>query len=1127
MTLADFVIALESELISLFILKFMLNCVLSVSFQSEYRSREMSQRYEKLVALLQELFRLDQPDLDFGFYRIMRALDTEVLQFLEQDLLPQIGDILERHGGAERLSVEKELAEAVKNANKLGIAPDQTPVVRNLRAKLAETLDVGTLEADVYDHLYRFFRRYYSNGDFLSHRVYKPGVYAIPYEGEEIKLHWANADQYYIKTFDYLRDYSFRLRLEEGHDPLRVHFRLVDAMEGEHNNVEPHNGNRRVFLLQEQGFMSAEDSDQGQELVICFEYRPATLCDWPAHQRAQKARPPKQNDLVEIAEERILGSAESAFSKWLEVLRQPHEKGQRRESVPSRLKVHLHRYTARNTFDYFIHKDLGSFLHRELDFYIKNEVMHLDDVENETVRRVHQYLSRVKVLRRIGGKIIDFLSQINEFQRKLWLKKRFVTETFWCIQLGCIPKRFHAEIAANVAQRQEWEQLLAIDEIEKDLCTPAYKVPLSAEFLAVHPTLTIDTRHFAPVFVQRLLSSFEDLDRYVDGELIYSENFQALSLMQSRLANRVRCIYIDPPYNTDSSEILYKNNYKHSSWLSLMSDRLAMGRQLLTSQGVQITAIDDTEFVVLNQLLDSIFPQHDRNTVVVNHHPAGAGLEKTNISATHEYAVFLTPKGAKVLLGTPSDGEQRPIAFMRTGTAESNLRVGRPNSFYSVLVDSRAGVVQGAEPPPPPGGEYPTGNTDDGLQRIYPVSQDGTERVWRRSYEGCLREIEQGNLLLRNGKTLYLQTDPRGRHRPIFSNWTDSRFNAGVHGTTVLKDILGKNVFSYPKSVHTVSECIQVATRAHTTGSNIVLDYFAGSGTTGQATIHLNREDGQRRKFVLVEMGDHFDTVLLPRLKKIVFSPAWKNGKPLRWATSVEAERSPRIMQVVRLESFEDTLANLKIPSVEKQLSTLNQPETQTPGGFKEQYFLRYLLDLQSRGSPSLLNVRTFADPTAYSFKEKRPGSDESCEVSVDLPDTFNRLLGLSVRRISVPQSYDARFQRDVEGRLCLEDALRETAAGKWWFRYVLGTMPDGREVLVVWRKRPGGDAPIGVEQDNLVLDTWFDQEGFTTEQGSRLHIVYVNGSCNLELLRPPSSVWRVRLTESEFHRLMFASTTT
>src|SRR5690606_27264258 len=161
----------------------------------------MSQKYEKLKALLMELFQLDQPELDFGIYRIMHAKSAEVTQFLEKDLLPQVRKAFAQYRTADKAELEKELAQAIEQAQDLGVDPDTTQKVKELRAKLSsEAVDIEALEADVYDHLYSFFRRYYSEGDFLSKRVYKPGVYAIPYEGEEVKLHWANADQYYIKT---------------------------------------------------------------------------------------------------------------------------------------------------------------------------------------------------------------------------------------------------------------------------------------------------------------------------------------------------------------------------------------------------------------------------------------------------------------------------------------------------------------------------------------------------------------------------------------------------------------------------------------------------------------------------------------------------------------------------------------------------------------------------------------------------------------------------------------------------------------------------------------------------------------------------------------------------------------
>ena len=309
-----------------------------------------------------------------------------------------------------------------------------------------------------------------------------------------------------------------------------------------------------------------------------------------------------------------------------------------------------------------------------------------------------------------------------------------------------------------------------------------------------------------------------------------------------------------------------------------------------------------------------------------------------------------------------------------------------------------------------------------------------------------------------------------------------------------------------------------------------VLDFFAGSGTTGHAVVNLNREDGGRRKFILVEMGDYFDTVLLPRIKKVTFAPEWKDGKPKRPATPEEAERAPRIVKVVRLESYEDTLNNLEPRRSDEQQFALDASRLQGQGrdAFREQYLLRYMLDVETRGSPSLLNVAAFTDPTSYRLRVKRPGSDESREVAVDLAETFHWLIGLTVQRIAAPRTFGADFRRDGEGRLRLKGRLRQKkTGGAWWFRTVTGTLPDGRKALVVWRKRPGGETPEGIERDNLVLDEWFTgHSGFADEDGGGsgggYDLVYVNGDNNLENLKAPADTWKVRLIEEAFHRLMF-----
>ena len=169
------------------------------------------------------------------------------------------------------------------------------------------------------------------------------------------------------------------------------------------------------------------------------------------------------------------------------------------------LEKRLADYTARNTFDYFIHKDLGGFLRRELDFYIKNEVMHLDDIESETKPRVEQYLAKIRAIRRIAHKIIEFVAQLENFQKNLWLKKKFVVDTNYCITLDRVPEELYPEIAANDAQREEWVRLFAIDEITGDLTRPGYSVPLTVELPQGATSTCCRYAHFNEDFKARLL----------------------------------------------------------------------------------------------------------------------------------------------------------------------------------------------------------------------------------------------------------------------------------------------------------------------------------------------------------------------------------------------------------------------------------------------------------------------------------------------------------------------------------------------------------------------------------------------------------------------------------------------
>lgn len=1044
----------------------------------------MSQKLEKLKGLLRTLFQLDQPDLDFGIYRILHARRDEVTRFLDEELLPQVREAFASYRPADKAEIEKELARVVAGIEAAGMNPNDSPKVNELRARLAnDSVDLDALESEVYDHLFSFFRRYYSEGDFLAKRVYKPGVYAIPYEGEEVALHWANRDQYYIKTSEYLRDYAFRLRPESESNPMRVHFRLVDAAEGEHGNVKPAEGKDRRFKLAPESPIVVE----GGELIVRFIYEPDAE---------------KQQALNEKWEAAILSTADPALAEWLRELGSPNRRSDG-TAVGTRLRVHLDRYAARNTFDYFIHKDLGGFLRRELDFYVKNEVMHLDDIESETAPRVEQYLSKIKVIRKIAHKIIDFLAQLEDFQKKLWLKAKLAVETRYLVTVKCIPEEFYSEIVRNGPQCDSWVAHRFLEPTQ---------LPLSAESLTARPSLTIDTAYFDASFSSRLIDALGEQAGWPDGVVWHGENLHALLLMQRALREEIRFIYIDPPYNTGNDGFLYKDTYQHSTWLTAMDGCLTAAWPLLEFAAPLMASIDEGEQRHLWHLLGRIFGDANRVSPFVWKRKAGGSDDSQHIASEHEYILTVAKSFRDMKLHrVPHESPSMTAKYNRVeGSRRYYLeRLDKPSLPYVKSMDFPIVAPDGTAvwPPQPSESERSTRwrwgqrkAREDYSELVF--VRDGQTGPWR-IYTKTWEPGEAGV----TARSLLIDAETVGRNRD---------------GTEDLTKLFGGRVFNNPKPLKLIRHLLSIGV-GRGERSDAVLDFFAGSGTTGHATIALNREHGGRRRFILIEAGECFDTVLLPRLQKVIFSPDWKDGAPERLPTSEEVARGPRVVKVLRLESYEDTLNNLELRRTDAQASLLEE-ESEERRGFREDYLLRYMLDVESRGSQSLLNVRAFTDPTAYKLKVKRPGSDETREVNVDLLETFNWLIGLTVHHIAAPRTFDADFKRDDDPdlpadalrRLLLDGRLREDPAGPWWFRTVTGTLPDGRRALVIWRKLTGD-----IEKDNLVLDVWFQKQGYSAKD-SEFDVIYVNGGSNLENLKTPDDRWKVRLLEEDFHRLMF-----
>lgn len=553
----------------------------------------MNEYQKRFVALLKTIFELDKSDLDFGIYRIINIRQREIVDYFENRLPKKIQEILAPFANGKTDEIKQKLAKIESDVESMGMTidalQDNTPKKQEyiaLLKQLSQGADMSALESDVYSALYSFFNRYYDEGDFISKRRYKEGVYAIPYEGEEVKLYWANQDQYYIKTAENFKDYSFVTK--EG---INVHFRLVDATIEQNNNKET-DDSKRVFMLYTENderpeLKTFEWNAESKELIIRF------IFDIPADKKKNYV-----DDNYAKIREYIIGVPELMMPLMYQTSTDP-------KKPVTLIQKHLNGYVAKNTFDYFIHKDLGGFLTRELDFFIKNEVMHLDDLDTDDEVRAESYLAKVRAVKRIGKEIITFLAQIENFQRKLWLKKKFVVETNWCITLDHIDKSFYPEIIANKTQIQEWIDMYAIDEIKGDLNTTAFTNPPSIEFLKENQNLIVDTKNFPTTFRDRLIASIDNIDENTNGLMINGDNIQAISLLQKKYNGKIDCIHIDPPYNTDTSGFLYKNNFKHSSWISMMDNRINSSIPLMAVDGTFICHIDENEYENLWNLFNN------------------------------------------------------------------------------------------------------------------------------------------------------------------------------------------------------------------------------------------------------------------------------------------------------------------------------------------------------------------------------------------------------------------------------------------------------------------------------------------------------------------------------------------
>lgn len=1034
--------------------------------------------FDALVTKLREIFQIDRPELDFGVYRILNARAGEIDTYLTTRLKEQVAEAFTAGAAANTDALAKELTDKIAQYDADGVNPNTVPAVQKLREAIAAaTAGASEHENQVFSHLLTFFSRYYDKGDFISQRRYKGDTYAIPYSGEEVVLHWANKDQYYTKSGEAFSNYGFKL--EDGRS---VQFRLVAADTAKDNRKD--NDKERRFVLAEARTVTRIDDD-GEEydetivpvseedgaLVIRFDY---------------KAMPKgsKQDALVSQAVAAVLAD-ETVKARWLGLTERAPT-----DSNPQRtiLEKCLTNYTQKNTADYFIHKNLGGFLRQELDFYIKNEVMNLDDIQNAAAfGAIEKNLRMVQCLRTIALHLIAFLAQIEDFQKKLWLKKKFVVSAHYCVTLDRVPEELYPAIAANPEQWAQWRDLGMRDSAALG----------DIDDLRASPYLMVDTALCDASFRADLLKAIPDLDASTDGVLINGDNFQALTLIGERYRDQVQSVYIDPPYNTDASAIIYKNGYKYSSWNCLIDQSVQAAVKVSNANTVICGSIDDTEVSHFRSVLQDHFAKQIGIAVVKANPQSRKASGK--FSPVHEYCVFFGRSDAAFpsAIGYDEKKAQRyPLSddrgryawmnFIRAGNAE--LRTDRPKLHYPIWVNEDGSIHV-------PAMEWNESNQaydileplPSEVKVVYPIKHDSgntIEKRWQRGIERVRSEYSEYRSRVDNAGTLNIDFKTRLDADAAPTTWWDKGEYASANfGAPELEAIVPESGFDYPKTVAFVRDALRAAGAVNKNA--LCLDFFAGSGTTGHAVISANRLDGGSRKYILIEQGAYFSTAVKPRMQKAAFSAEWASGRAQSDGTGVS-----HAFKVLRIESYEDTLNNLNLQRNDRQGALLDGMSVQA----RDDYLMHYMLDVEARDS--LLSVEDFRKPFDYTLNIAVDSAGAYEPRKVDLVETFNYLIGLTVRHIDIQH--------------------------KQGFVTVEGTLPTGEKTLILWR-------------DCEVLD----YEGLTrlcdklaiNPADSEYEIVYLNGDHNIPSVLTTSEaegevtkVLKLRQIEPAFLEAMFSN---
>ncbi len=987
----------------------------------------MTSAFDQLREFLCEMFQYDTNDLDFGIFKILKLKRRYIEQFINgggpEDLRATVARELAKveNTDAEAASMWldpycEELGKRTRQAwQELQEEPHDPARATKLEAAidaLEEDADKAesakqrvalwvagqkdssaNIEERLYNYLLNFFELYYQNGDF-GYNSRAANAFKVPYEadydGADTFFHWKHKDSYYIKTgasFPSVKcevaGKKLEFRLESGIDS------DVEATAQNNNKdkeiklyklarIEETDGVWQVvFHLAKVGTAKtelypklwAEMFSDGTDLTPLL-FKKESAGETPKPIFNDLAGNYDKTDSGQVKGVNQLRLKEESYFK--ELAKRPEfaglgrNEGERIEALkvnPTaatlyRIDKALNQFFVGNDADYFIHKDLRGFLTREKDRFIKNIVF--SDLETLLNRSIdNSTLIIARAFNAVADRIIEFLDTLETFQRNIFTLKKKVVDTHWLISVGKIPERFHGAIAANPDQVRQFREMYGVT-IER------------AEQLKEHPTLVVDTGLFEPEWALELLSdpTFDNMDEQTDGLLIHSENWQALNLLQEKYRGQVKCIYIDPPYNTGGDGFLYKDSFRHSSWVSMMYDRLQLAISLLNRDGVLFVSSDDKERTQLETILKETFGLENRVEELIWAQNSTKNQSPT-YSNNHEYVqVFATDlnrvKADPTMFREPKPGylemmelverlnpDFPPITEIQkaiTALFEQHRREHREElEEQGIEYDKNLDLWKGLY-----NYRYCEYRDENGFFVSEPEAKERNAKIWIwREDNPSMPQVKEDSQKLifkdqadpayRFYKPSHQKTGMPCPHPKTGWRWP---LNRQPGQSTCFSDlcedkriVFGENEDKVPQFKRFIHETETNVAKSivfdytdgekeirNLTGKNrffpnpkptTLIERFVQQTTAADewtldffagsgTTGHAVIRSDEHRRFLLTEMGDYFTKILKPRIMRVMHSTHWKDGAP------VTPGRQQYLVKVQTLEQYEDLLANLE-----------------------------------------------------------------------------------------------------------------------------------------------------------------------------------------------------------------------